>query len=232
MGNEVATPGNNLPANLSSMAAALAQSAVSAGAAGGNELYLRNTKFGEWLYGAENTEVEPDATWAVNPEGFMHGFIAWDQDNTSGGPKGERMVPAVQPMPDVNELPDVGGEWGKCISIMLKCMSGEDKGLQLVWKSSSTGGRKAYAALLQDLIAQIGEDPASPVPVVELGMTSYTHKTYGKIFTPELNVVRWMSMDGEQGAEPAAAIEEKQAEEPAAVEEEEKPVRRRRRKAS
>ena len=221
--------GNTLPANVVSMAAALAQSAGMAGAAGGNELFARFTKFGEWVYGADGTEVEEGSIWAVNPNGFQHGFIAWDQDNTSGGPTGEVLVPATQPMPLEEELPAVSGSWSKCVGVQLRCTTGEDEGVQIVWKGNSHGARKAYAGLLQELIAQIGKDPENPVALVSLGADSYVHKQYGKIFSPVIDVVGWASMDGDPADEVPKAINKKEpAEEPAA---EEKP-RRRRRKSS
>jgi len=38
------------------------------------------------------------------------------------------------------------------------------------------------------------------VPVVKLGKDHYTHKSYGRIFTPVFEVVEWVSMDGEKDA--------------------------------
>jgi hypothetical protein len=200
------------------MAAALAQSAGSVAAGGGSDLFMRFTKFGEWMFGTDNTEVEEGSIWAVNPTGFTHGFIAWDQENTSKGPTGEVMVSATLPMPLQESLPAVTGSWAKCVGIQLRCTNGEDEGLQVVFKSSSTGGRKAYADMVQAVVAQLGKDPATPVPLVSLEADSYAHKTYGKIFTPKIVIVGWAGMDG-------AAQE---AEEPAAPEEE-KPRQRRRR---
>lgn len=223
---------SNLPASITNMATALVQSSVNAGAAGGGELYMQFTKFGEWVYGMDKTEVEEGAQWAVNPEAFTHGFIAWDQDNTSGGPTGEMMVPATQPMPLESDLPAVSGKWGKAIGIVMRCTNGEDKGTQVLFKSNSLGGRKCYAAILQAVVTRIQEGNTGIVPLVELKADSYTHKTYGKIFTPEIEVVGWTDMEGNAAEEPAAnleAPEEAPAEEPAP---EEKPARRRRRKAS
>jgi len=225
MGNEVKGNGN-LPANVTAMATALAQSASTAGASGSGELYLKMTKFGEWVYGPENTELEEDAILAVNPMGFSHGFQAWPDEG--GRPTGEVMVPATQPMPSEVDLPEVKGTWSKCVSVQLRQTNGEDSGLQYIWKGNSLGVRKAYAALLQEQVSRIQGGSEDFVPLVKLNADSYTHGTYGKIFTPEVEVVGWANMDGEQVEEPAAAIE-KQDEEPAA---EEKPARRRRRKAS
>lgn len=231
--SEVATTGNGaLPANITNMAAALAQSSVNAGAAGGGELYLMFTKFGEWVFGAEKTETEEGSQWAVNPEGFTHGWQAWDQDNTSNGPTGEVMVPATQPMPAEADLPDVKGKWAKAIGVQMRCLNGEDEGVQVLWKANSLGARKAYAEILQAVVTRIQNGHSDVVPVVELKADNYNHKTYGKIFTPLVDVVGWSDMDGNQAEAPAGELEapeEAPAEEPEA---EEKPARRRRRKAS
>lgn len=235
MSNDVAAAGNNLPANIGNMAAALAQSAGTAGSSGAGELYLKMTKFGEWVYGAEETEIEEGAILAINPMGFQHGWTAWGskERGNDGQNVGEVMVPATQPMPLETDLPQVNGDWTKCIAVQMKVTSGEDAGIQLLWKANSLGARKAYAAILQAVVARIQEGAAAVVPLVELTTDSYTHKTYGKIFTPELKVTGWADMDGEQAAEPAAAIEE-QPTEPAdpQPEEQEAPKRRRRRKTS
>ena len=106
MSTEVSKANGGLPANITNMAAALAQSSVSAGAAGGGELYMQFTKFGEWVFGAEKTETEEGSVWAINPQGFTHGFIAWDQDNTSQGPTGEVMVGEI-----ATQTPKLSGDF-------------------------------------------------------------------------------------------------------------------------
>ena len=220
---------SNLPANIANMATALAQSASSAGATGAGELYLKMTKFGEWVYGADQTEIEEGAVIAVNPAQFQHGWIAWgSKDRGNDGTNvGEVLVPATQPMPAQEELPNVNGDWSKCIAVQMRITTGEDEGLQLLWKGNSLGARKAYASLLQAVVARISEGSGDVVPLVTLGNDSYTHNSYGKIFTPDITIVGWANMDGVT-AEPVEAIEDSSAD-PA---EEEKPKRRRRRKAS
>ena len=227
MSKELKASSAALPANVTSMAQALAVSAGSAGTGGGSDLFMRFTKFGEWVYGSDATEVEEGSLWAVNPTGFTHGFIAWDQDNTFNGPTGELMVPATSPMPAQEDLPDVKGSWAKCVGIALRCTSGEDEGAQAVFKTSSTGGRKAYAELIQAVVAQLGKDSSKPVPLVNLEASSYVHKTYGKIFTPEITVEKWVTMDG-LGDDDAAEEAGEAASEPQT---EERP-RRRKRQAS
>ena len=53
---------------------------------------------------------------------------------------------------------------------------------------------KLLAAL--DIATQVETDPSKPVPVVKLKKDHYTHKSYGRIFTPVFEVVAWMSLDG------------------------------------
>lgn len=209
MSNEVSNKTANLPANVMAMATALAASATQAGASSGSDLYMKFTKFGEWVFGVEDTEVEEGSIWAVNPHGLMHGFTAWgaEEFGTKGQNVGEVLVPATQPMPSAGQLPDVKGTWSKAVAVQMRCTNGEDNGLQVIWKANSLGARKAYAAILQEIVARITAGESACVPMVALKKDSYAHKEYGKIFTPEVQVVGWATMDGETAAPetPAAA---------------------------
>lgn len=184
---------NNLPANILSMATALVQSASQAGAASGTDAFMKFTKFGEWVFGVEGTEVQEGSVWAVNPRGFRHGWTAWGtkEHGTDGQNVGESMVPATHPMPQEGSLPAVKGEWAKAIGIQLRCTNGEDEGIQVMFKSNSHGGRKAYASLLQTVAARIQAGHADCMPLVKLTGDSYQHKTYGKIYNPVIEVVGW-----------------------------------------
>ena len=240
MGNEVATPNAGLPANLGNMATALQQAVHTSGASGG-DLYVKMTKEGEWVYGAEETEIEEGAVIAINPMSFQHGWTAWGtkEHGTDGTNVGEVMGSAAEPIPDRNTLPDVKGEWTQQVGVQMRITNGEDEGVQLQWKTNSHGGRKAWAALLQQVIGQINKGTTDIVPLVTLDCDSYKHKTYGKTYTPEINVVGWSGMDGEAAPAAAPAIEEDVHAEPEAAaidepeaEEEEAPPRRRRRVAT
>jgi hypothetical protein len=52
-------------------------------------------------------------------------------------------------------------------------------------------------ALAVEIATQVEKDQSKPVPVVKLGKDHYTHKSYGRIYTPVFEVVEWVSMDGE-----------------------------------
>ncbi len=89
----------NLPP-VSSLSVALRTLEKDVGAVG--SVILKMDKGGHWIYGAEQTEVESDSTWAVNPFSFIHGYIAWGD----GTVLAEKMVPVSEPLPDVGPSPD------------------------------------------------------------------------------------------------------------------------------
>lgn len=169
-------------------------------AAGGDPI-LKFDK-GSWLYGQDNVEVEPGSQWAINPLSFKHGFNCWKWRPQGSKEKaellGEILVSAMQVPPLKNSLPDYGekNEWNELIVFDLKCLTGEDKDTQIVYKPTSKGGIGATKELLGAILKRIDEAPETPVPVVELEGSSYQHDQYGKVFTPVLKIVRWIGMDG------------------------------------
>jgi hypothetical protein len=231
MSNEVAT-NDALPPSVQNMAASLAASVAAVGGAGGGDLYMKMTKFGEFVYGADQTPVEEGSIWAANPLGFQHGYTCWGtkEHGTEGQNVGEVLVPAATPLPDVSTLPQAKGNWSKAIALQVRCTNGEDEGVQTLFKANSDGGRKAYAGLLQALVEQLGKKVPEVVPLIELENDWYEHASYGKIFKPVFKVVGWTTMDGEAAP---AKIEEAANEEPAVAEKpaKEEAPRRRRRKA-
>lgn len=181
---------------------------------------LKMDKTGHWVFGADQTEAEPDSRWAVNPFSFVHGFIAWGK----GEALGEVMSPLTQPLPEVGPAPD-GAErgWEQQFGFSLKCISGEDAGLETRYSTTSVGGKRAVQTLGLAIAAQVEKNPSLPVPIVELDKEHYQHKSYGRVYTPVFKIVDWTSMDGEA----QEGVQELDA--PAAAEGE--PPRRRRRTA-
>jgi len=229
--SNVATTSAGLPAELTSMATGLAASINQAGEGStGNDLYAKMGKDGIFVYGADNTEFEEDSRWALNPLGIYHGFVAWGDKShgTEGQNLGEVLVPASQPMPVESDLPEVKGSWSKAVALQMRCVNGEDEGVQVLWKSNSYGGRKAYAALLGSVVTRINAGEAAIVPILECASDSYQHASYGKIYTPEFNIQEWVTMDAQPEAEKVEAKEPEPEPEP----EPEAPKRRRRRAAA
>jgi hypothetical protein len=175
---------------------------------------LKMDKTGHWVFGADQTEVEPDSLWAVNPFSFVHGYIAWAGDKTpaKGTVLGEVMGPITEPLPEHGPAPEhcVKG-WEVQIGASFQCISGEDAKLGVRFATTSFGGKKALSALGLAIAAQVEKDPANPVPVVLLKSESYHHKTYGRIFTPVLEVMKWVPMDKEPEPNDAAAEVEQPA---------------------
>jgi hypothetical protein len=168
---------------------------------------LKMDKTGHWVFGADQTEVDDDSTWAANPFSFVHGFIAWGD----GEVLGEKMVPVSQPLPELDAAPpNAKRGWEPQVGLSLKCLTGDDKGMEARFSTTSVGGKRAVQSLAVEIAAQVDKDPSTPVPVIRLKKDHYNHKSYGRIFTPVFEVVEWVGMDGEG----ASAPEAEQADEP------------------
>jgi len=190
MSNLVSFKGANLPA-VSSLTTALRALDTAAGPAG--SVIIKMDKTGHWVFGADQTEVESDSTWAVNPFSFIHGYIAWGD----GEVLGEKMVSVSEPLPEMEAAPpNAKRGWEAQIGLSLKCLSGEDKGMEARYTVTSVGGKKAVQALAVAIAEQVEKDQSKPVPVVHLKKDHYTHKSYGRIYTPVFEVVEFVSMDG------------------------------------
>jgi hypothetical protein len=155
---------------------------------------IKMDKTGHWVYGADQTEAEDDARWAVNPFSFVHGFIAWGD----GEVLAEKMASVTQPLPELDAAPPSAKKgWEQQVGLMLKCLTGEDAGLECRYTTTSVGGKRAVQTLAVAIAAQVEKDPERPVPIVTLGKDHYQHKSYGRIYTPVFEIVEWVSMDGE-----------------------------------
>jgi hypothetical protein len=162
---------------------------------------LKMDKTGHWVFGADQTEIEEDSTWAVNPFSFVHGYIAWGE----GDVLGEKMVPVAEPLPEM-DVPPPGAKrgWELQVGMSLKCMGGDDKGLEVTYNVTSVGGKRAVQKLALDIAAQVEKDQTKPVAVVRLKKEHYTHKSYGRIYTPIFEIVSWIGLDGQADETPAS----------------------------
>ena len=202
MSNLVAFSQAGLPA-VSSLATALRTAAQVAAPVG--IVILKMDRTGHWVFGADQTEVEGGSKWAVNPFSFVHGFIAWGD----GAVLAEKMAPMTQPLPEVDAAPPGATKgWEQQIGFSLKCISGEDTGLEARYTATSVGGKRAVQELALAVAAQVEKEPAKVVPVITLDKSHYQHKSYGRIFTPVFAVQEWVTMDGSaEKAEPQAEAE-------------------------
>jgi hypothetical protein len=163
---------------------------------------IKMDKTGHWVFGADQEEVEADSTWAVNPFSFVHGYIAWGD----GDVLGEKMVSVSEPLPEMEDAPSMAKRgWEVQVGMSLKCLTGEDKGMEARYTTTSAGGKRGVQTLAVAIAEQVDKDQTKPVPVVLLKKEHYQHKSYGRIYTPLFDIQFWVSMDGE---EPVVEAEE------------------------
>jgi hypothetical protein len=199
----------NLP-SVSSLSTALRALETDVGTAG--VVIIKMDKTGHWVFGADQTEIEDGSTWAVNPFSFVHGFIAWGD----GEVLGEKMVSVSQPLPELEPAPPNAKKgWETQVGMSMKCVSGEDKGMEVRYTTTSVGGKRSVQTLAVAIATQVEADQSKPVPIVMLGKEHYSHKSYGRIFTPVFDIQSWVSMDGETKAEEAPVEVPKEIEAPA-----------------
>jgi len=211
MSNIIAFSSAGLPA-VTSLSTALRNIEVDVGPAG--TAILKMDKTGHWVFGADQTEAEEDSKWAINPFSFVHGFIAWGD----GEVLGEKMVSVSQPLPELEPAPPQSKKgWETQVGLSLKCISGQDAGLEARYSTTSVGGKRAVQTLAAAIAAQVERDQSKPVPVVLLKKEHYQHKSYGRIYTPVFEIVEWVSMEGEAPSNdddtppPAAAARRRRA---------------------
>jgi hypothetical protein len=168
---------------------------------------------GVWMFGQKRTVVENNSLWALNPLTFRRGFICFSNDNKVIG---ERLAPISQPMPDITELPDKGGsEWQEQWAVDVKCITGVDAGTEAIFKPTTVGGIQVIAGTIETVRDRLngGQHDGKVAPIVRLEKASYQHGQYGRVWTPVLTIVDWMSLDGPAPA-PAPASPPPPAEQP------------------
>lgn len=224
-----------LPATLSELTSGLARvKAFAAEAVDDFACYIKMGKDGVWTHGTDEEEIEADSEWAVNPLSFATGYSAFDD----GKRVGEEMRSMQEPPIRQADLPPVGAAWTPQIGFQVKCLNGTDKDLQGHINQRSRGGMAESTKLLTAVLERSEKGETDVVPVIRLRSSSYKHQTYGRIFTPVYEIVRWVAMDSdptllsESTDQPAAKLDAPDAvEQGAESEEEAQPTRRRRRRA-
>ena len=177
-------------------------------------------KTGHWTYGVDQVEIEKESEWAINPFSFVHGFVAWGE----GALLGEKMVSVTQPLPALEAAPQGAPKgWESQIGFAMKCMTGTDKDLEARFATASIGGKRAVQGLGSEVSEHIIADPSTPVAIVKLKSSFYSHDKYGKIYLPVFEIINWVSMNNDATeTEPELGFDE-----PPMVEEV-APIRRRR----
>jgi len=195
---------------MGNLIAGIGKSRESAPVGAGGKPLMRLMKSGMWVFGQDDADVQEGSIWAVNPLAIGHGFAAWSNNAAGTGKNsllGEIMVPVTEPRPPMPDaLPNA--EWKLQRSAEMICTNGADKGVEVLYKTNSVSGLRAFDVFLGSLQAQLRVDPEHPVAMLRLGSSSYKHTQYGQIFTPVLEITGWATMHGEpadDGAPPAKA---------------------------
>jgi hypothetical protein len=200
---------STLPANIQSLITSL-EVAQTATPSSGDFQYLKMTKQGEWVYGADDIEVSDDSAFVIDPSSYSQGYVSWSED---GELEDEKMAAAGQPPVLLSAL-DNSMNWKVQVGFALKGIEGEEDGEQLLFKTSSQGGKEVISALLAQIIARAKAGHAAIYPEVLLDNSSYKHKKYGKIYKPVLTVDKWVEAptgDGEEEAAPPVKEKPKKA---------------------
>jgi hypothetical protein len=174
-----------------------------AGRSGLPMLLFKREGSGTYMFGQKKTIVEVGSLWVLNPLSFMWGQICFTNDNKAH----EHLVSVNRPKPDVTELPDRGAAWQEQMTVNMKCISGTDAGVEVVFKTATDGGIKALVGLIEAVRDRLngGQHDGNVVPVVVLEKDSYPHPQYGRIWFPVLTITDWMPFDGpEPSPKPAA----------------------------
>lgn len=198
-------------------------------------------KDGIWTFGKDSEEVFDDDKIAVNPLSIETGFICWS-DRGDGGPKnevlGEVMVPLGGDVPLAHTLPQKTDEksvktpvWKDQISVQMRFLDGPHKGTQVKYSTTSLGGIEALRGLVDQIMLQLDEDPEQIVPVLSLGSDSYTHKKWGKTYTPVVKITDFMALEDAPAEEPADKPAGEPEAEPEAPKEDKAPAARSRGRA-
>lgn len=202
MSNVTPIKPGGVPADLSQLTAeqmisAIEQSRSTTVIAGGGKPFLRLLKSNEWVYGAENIDVQPGSRWVVNIFEAKHGFCCW-VDNGPGKKnelKGEVMSTIFGPKPHRPDPID-GTPFAEQRAFDLKCVDGEDAGVEVHYKTASIGGMKATDELLKALTLQLGVDRVHCCPVITLDSDYYDHPKYGRTYVPIFTVHGWADING------------------------------------
>ena len=191
----------NLPAGVSGdflakLKSGLAHTRATHVSAGGKP-FLRLLKDNRWVHGQNDIEVQEGSSWAINIASMAHGWCCWPK-NDDGGPNkmlGEVLGPAWEPRA---AQPAPIGENGFTVQVAfeIRCLDGEDMGVEALYKNNSYGGRDAFDELIAKVQAQLEKNPNHPCPVVHLDSTYYDHKSYGRIYKPVFTIVDWCDFRG------------------------------------
>ena len=212
MNTQVQKPNAGAMAVYQTLRAGVAQTRASMPVMSGGTPFLRLLRDGKWAMGAEDSEIVDGTEAIINPLSIQHGYSCW----TDRGPKegkneklGEEMWKITQPKPMANTLAEMVDprtqavcKWKDQMSFELKLLDGKYKGEQAQYSATSVGGLRLADTILKELENQLDTGSMHIFPIVRISSDSYQHSSYGKTYTPVMEIVGWADMNGdEEGAD-------------------------------
>ena len=159
---------------------------------------LKFTKYGEWVSGKDEDEIERDQRFVAVMDQLMVGWQKWSEGKPAEQEAGLiaecYRPPSRKDLGDNDETEwerdergDPRDPWQKTNWLILKEEAGD---ALFTWSPSSKGGLSAIGQLCERYGKMIRQKPGQ-FPVVELQASSYRHERFGKLFVPVLKVVGW-----------------------------------------
>ena len=167
--------------------------------AGASKAFLACKK-GDWVFGADDTELAAGTKVAMDIMNAEWGWICWRDRK----PEDRRMVAissgqGIEPRSSLSDndsamwpVDDFGNPqdpWQKTIEIPGRMLDGDKD--EFCAAGSSRGWEGACKALFAEFAEQAAANEGK-VPVVELTASSYQHGKYGRVKVPVMKLVEWM----------------------------------------
>jgi hypothetical protein len=217
MTNDIKTTNPAALAAFGSLRASISQTRAAMPAAVGGTPYLRLLRDGTWAMGADDSQIAEGTEAIINPLSIQQGYSCW----TNRGPKegkneklGEEMWKVTQAKPAINTLPamvdprtQANCSWKDQMAFELKFLDGNFEGQQALFSTTSVGGLRLVDTVLGELERKLDTGSEYVFPIVRIGVDSYQHASYGKTYTPLMDVIGWANMHGDEEGDdkPAAA---------------------------
>jgi hypothetical protein len=153
---------------------------------------------GDWTRGKDKREVPLGTRFEVNPYELLIGWVKYEDGRivdmclgrVADGFKRSHREDLGDPDADQWETDGNGNPrdpWVMNDRLILR----DERGELLTFSTQSGGGRDAIADVLGFFVKHRHEHPGK-WPVVEIGVESYIHDEWGKIFKPVFKVVGWV----------------------------------------
>ena len=163
----------------------LVEDLLGVGSAGDDNVqFLKFSKNGQWLYGADEDVLANDEVLYVNAASFVAGSILWVD--------GKVAEEDCQPISQRANLKHIDGA-DAYLGVTFKAM---EDGLALSYKASSFGGKKMLKNLMREIGTGLAANGIDKIAMVTLSGDSYKHKKFGTINTPEFTLSGWAGADG------------------------------------